>query len=348
MFVSLRALLNQIVDYAGLFPPARLSLDESIRNYARYQREPEGWMLARFICPAARLAELDPYVGELFKSEPPLRISALGRGGETSDEFLENLKLDLDAASEFRSRNGEHAAVGCFETRLPGDIDNVEGRADVQTVLAKAGELFEAAGFAALPRFYEVPVRGDCQQTVNAVATSLAMLNRGLPTDSSPMDSAGSYAIAASADEPQIATGRTAGIKLRCGGLEPAAIPSVQQVATVIAQCCSAGVPLKFTAGLHHPTRQLDAGLGTHPHGFLNVFVAGVLACALGLEYHDILALVEEEDVRQFRFSDDFIAWCDAEATVSEVEYARRHRVISFGSCSFNEPREELRELGLL
>ena len=40
--------------------------------------------------------------------------------------------------------------------------------------------------------------------------------------------------------------------------------------------------------------------------------------------------------------------WDDAEATVSEIEYARRHCVISFGSCSFDEPLGELRELGLI
>ena len=54
---SLRTLLTEIVDYAGLFPPAKLQLDEAIRNYARYLRGPEAWMLGRFVCPAARLRE---------------------------------------------------------------------------------------------------------------------------------------------------------------------------------------------------------------------------------------------------------------------------------------------------
>ena len=42
MSPSLRALLTGIVDYAGLFPPAQLSLDEAIRNYARYRTEHTG------------------------------------------------------------------------------------------------------------------------------------------------------------------------------------------------------------------------------------------------------------------------------------------------------------------
>src|SRR5436190_14801765 len=80
MRASLRTLLAGIVDYAGLFPPAALLLDESIRNYARYLRDPDRWMLGRFICPAARLHELLAYLPKLFASGEALSISALGRG----------------------------------------------------------------------------------------------------------------------------------------------------------------------------------------------------------------------------------------------------------------------------
>src|SRR5438445_13553439 len=58
---SLRALLEGVIDYAGLFPPAKLPMEQAIRNYARYRREQEGWMLGRFLCPASRLAELAPF-----------------------------------------------------------------------------------------------------------------------------------------------------------------------------------------------------------------------------------------------------------------------------------------------
>ena len=45
---SLRALLAGTIDYAGLFPPASLSLGETVRNYLSYRTQPEAWMLARF------------------------------------------------------------------------------------------------------------------------------------------------------------------------------------------------------------------------------------------------------------------------------------------------------------
>src|SRR5437870_206137 len=58
MSASLRALLDQSIDYAGLFPPAKLPLDEALRNYARYRKETESWMLSHFVSPVERLAEL--------------------------------------------------------------------------------------------------------------------------------------------------------------------------------------------------------------------------------------------------------------------------------------------------
>src|SRR5262245_38924762 len=64
---ALRALLGGIIDYAGLFPPAQLPLEEAIRNYARYRTEPESWMLGRFVIPATRLKELAELGKELFR-----------------------------------------------------------------------------------------------------------------------------------------------------------------------------------------------------------------------------------------------------------------------------------------
>src|SRR5438034_1113104 len=101
MSSSLRALLTNVVDYAGLFPPAKLALERAIRHYARYRQNPDRWLLGRFIIPAARLAELAPY-DELFFMPPAFDFAVLGRGGQTGDEFLQNLELDLADIATFR------------------------------------------------------------------------------------------------------------------------------------------------------------------------------------------------------------------------------------------------------
>ena len=37
MSLAFRAFMSELIDYAGLFPPARLDLDTAIRNFARYR-----------------------------------------------------------------------------------------------------------------------------------------------------------------------------------------------------------------------------------------------------------------------------------------------------------------------
>ena len=135
--------------------------------------------------------------------------------------------------------------------------------------------------------------------------------------------------------------------KLRCGGLEASAFPSPEQVAFVIVACRDAGVPLKFTAGLHHPLRHFNAEAQTKMHGFINLFVAGVLAHARKLSEQQIQTIIEEEDAADFRFDDRGLRWKDWSADLEEIGAART-RVLSFGSCSFDEPRDDLRKLGWL
>jgi hypothetical protein len=105
-------------------------------------------------------------------------------------------------------------------------------------------------------------------------------------------------------------------VKLRCGG---AFVPSVEQVGLVVACCRDAGVPFKATAGLHHPLRRGGE------HGFLNLLAA---ATAPRARIEEVLA--EEDDA------------------ALELDEAGREAFVSFGSCSWREPVDGLRELGML
>jgi hypothetical protein len=142
---------------------------------------------------------------------------------------------------------------------------------------------------------------------------------------------------------------RATGFKLRCGGAAPTAVPSVEQVAGVLTQCRDEHVPLKATAGLHHPLRHYDPALGTQLHGFLNVFVAGVLAFThTGLPLERVQQIVGDPEGSHFTFSEKGLHWTNYAAALEEILAARQHAVISFGSCSFDEPRDDLRALGFL
>jgi hypothetical protein len=55
---SLRALLANLIDYAGLYPPAGLALPVVLENYETYLASEESWMLNRLVLPAAKLTEV--------------------------------------------------------------------------------------------------------------------------------------------------------------------------------------------------------------------------------------------------------------------------------------------------
>jgi hypothetical protein len=40
-----RALLEGLIDYAGLFPPAKLDMRPAVENYAAYLAGPDAWAL---------------------------------------------------------------------------------------------------------------------------------------------------------------------------------------------------------------------------------------------------------------------------------------------------------------
>ena len=118
---SLKTFLSKVIDYAGLYPPASLPLEDAFANFMAYQSADEAWMLSRFIIPAKRLAELPDFYEELS-------FSMLGRGGKNEAEFLENLKQDLTDIHSFRALN-KRAVTDMFEVVLPASVLEEKTRA---------------------------------------------------------------------------------------------------------------------------------------------------------------------------------------------------------------------------
>jgi hypothetical protein len=77
---ALGALLEGVVDYAGLFPPAALDLPAAVAEYDARRRGPDAWMLGRFILPASRLGELAALP---WRAGSAWRLSALVGPGES-------------------------------------------------------------------------------------------------------------------------------------------------------------------------------------------------------------------------------------------------------------------------
>ena len=137
------------------------------------------------------------------------------------------------------------------------------------------------------------------------------------------------------------------GYKLRTGGVTADAFPGSVQVARALLASTKDHVPIKFTAGLHHPVRQFRDEVKTEMHGFLNVLGAGILSAEHHWGETQMIEMLEDQRPDSFEFHDTVFAWSEWEITIDRIK-ARRKFVTSFGSCSFDEPREDLRGLNLL
>jgi len=320
---ALQALLHGAIDYAGLFPPAKLEMAAAAANYARYRQEAEGWMLGRFICPASRLKELTPWHGEMMAAERPWRLSALGRGGETVASFLENLRTDLAEIAAFREQTAERVVVDVLEVKVPTELQrdgNLAGSwlAETYATLERHGPPIIAPYFEAAPTGPLTPLLAALAEEEFSPAAESRL--RCLP----------------------------GGFKLRCGGTEPAAFPTPEQVAAVIAACRDDDLPLKFTAGLHHPIRRYDPPLQVTMHGFLNVLLAALFAYQGDWTEAELLALLKDEEIRDFQVTAEALRWRDHVLPADQIAALREEYGLTFGSCSFDEPRDDLGSLGWL
>jgi len=139
----------------------------------------------------------------------------------------------------------------------------------------------------------------------------------------------------------------TFGYKLRTGGVTADAFPTPAQVARALVTPATHQLSIKFTAGLHHPIRQFRDEVKTKMHGFLNVLGAAVLAAEHRWDARQAAIMLDDENVDSFSFTEKFFAWREWTIGVERLRY-RRKFVQSFGSCSFDEPRDDLRSLGFL
>lgn len=310
---SIAAFMRGLIDYAGLFPPARLPLDDAITRYARYRQEVERWMLARFIIPVARLPELDAFAS-LFTADDPFSFSVLVGGGADRAAVIDALKRDMSGIAAFQAQYGAAAQVDVVEARLP-DMAGWSGP-EVVAVVEEVTGIISDSGLIA---FYEVPFTPGWETTIKYTIETLEGANqRG-----------------------------AAGFKLRCGGTDAAAFPTPEQVALALAICRGASVSLKCTAGLHHPVRHYSDDVDTTMHGFFNVFGAGILAHVHDLAPAQVESIIVDEDASHFVFTDDAFTWQGLSVTPEQITAARR-LLVSYGSCSFDEPRDDLRNLNLL
>ena len=151
---AVRVLLDSIVDYAGLFPPASVSMAAAVRNFAHYRASTAGWMLGRFICPAQ---SLDAFSVEAEQYLPRDAGAIAWQLSVTGSE---------DRAQDMRS-------IAMFNERHRACFDECSATVDAYEVKASSVEdvgRIHAEVPVTMRTFVEVPLTGNPVPMVEAIA----------------------------------------------------------------------------------------------------------------------------------------------------------------------------------
>src|SRR5476651_238357 len=107
---SLRALLANSIDYAGLFPPASLPLEQALGNHARYVRTSDAPLLGAFVLPVAQFEAAEPFL-DFFDEAHPFCVSALGGKAESGTAFRSQLAGTAAAIDRLHRVHGSRVRV---------------------------------------------------------------------------------------------------------------------------------------------------------------------------------------------------------------------------------------------
>jgi len=306
---ALNVLLNGLIDYAGLFPPAALGMPEAVQHYAAFRRGPRSSMLGSFVVPVRRLGEFDGAFAALTRTErgrPTWRLSAVA-GEEVEAELAQAIR---------------HVTPG--EQFASARIDSIEMKG------ASAGGVARTSGLVphGMMVAYEIPLglgRAERWSVLSAVrsAARMAKLRTGGLTPSaipSPEQVAEFIWDCARARVPFKAT---AGLHHPIRGEH------------------------RLTYATDSPSAVMHGFLNVFVGAAVAWSLAAEGGTARSAELPpDVLAIIDERDAACFTLGADRIRWRDIDVPLAALERARADFARSFGSCSFDEPVSDLNALG--
>ncbi len=313
---SLVKMLENSIDYAGLFPPAKLPLNHAMRNYLHYLESEERWLLSRFVLPISQVNNLRPFKADFDELPHPIEFSILGSGGTNNSDFIANLQSDLEVIQNLEEQF--NALVPMMEIKLPLDLYSTPDKTLMEGLFMDIQSTLDRFEGTLSSIYFEGYFIGDWK---NTLATQLAII-KSIREENSTVD---------------------LHCKVRTGGTEKKMFPSIAQLAQFIHLVKSNEIAFKATAGLHHPFFHYDPSIGVNMHGFLNVLAAAIFDLSLD----ETRQLLQEPNLTNFRIEEQSFSWRDKSLATDEIMKRRSTVFHSFGSCSFVEPIEDLQAIGL-
>lgn len=318
---ALESFLTHLIDYAGMFPPARLSFKDAFNNYLKYCDPSSGlahFMMARAIFSVSEIENLEKALNQLDRDPLPSSkkgFAILFRKAQTPEECLSLFKEDLLKVKDFnlkRVRAGKRSIVDCVECFLPQPLHK-----------KSSGETVDS--FLDLIQQQNVLIQDLCIEA--KMECFPEFLSKVLQEKFRPGN-----------DMPRLVA------KIRTGGLTPEEIAPVDTVAKTLQSFLHYNIPFKATAGLHHPFRHLSKDPACKMHGFFNVFLGSMIASEHPDSLNAVLNMECSPGKRPefLKILSDSIQLDDLKVSASKIVEMRAKTALSFGSCSLDEPVEDL------
>ena len=325
---SFRVFMENLIDYAGVFPPASLSLETAMKNYVRIRQTKYSWIISRFLCPSTKISHFFDLYENNYLNSGQWKLSLIFPLKEDTDSLITAVTAALADLNQ-QIQHHPNIVVDMFEIKIPPKIFQNHDTEAVKNVVLQMTKIVKEKQWLFLSGkkvllFFEVPSIELQPQASNVLIQSLydVQTDFNLPID--------------------------VGIKVRCGGLTANAFPSIPQISTILINAAKKRVYFKATAGLHQPLRYYDSQLHVEHHGFLNIFSAAMISYLNPTIDPEIIEeLLTEKSIKNFTFDENEFKWKNWRLFVHEMEQIR-HYVKSFGSCDFDEPIAALKEIGLL
>lgn len=324
---SKMALLGSTIDYAGTFPPAALELNAALQEAAAWRHKGKHpWLMSKMVLPLTDIKKLtSALLFDQGADGSPWLFAALGSvsQSDSSAEFFKTVDWDLRELRRCREKwydSSCRQSVISYETKL---LPAVTAQKNVTSLLDFIAPVLDRVAHLTTHDlkdfFFEIAWEGDWRGAIDLTVEALVEWLE--QTEGSRL---------------------VPGIKLRTGG---AYVPSAQQLAFAISRITSSGLKFKATQGLHHALSHRDPKTGKTQWGFVNLLGAVCLAQGFGPETFGmdrVEACLLEESSSQFNFETDRFCWDAFAMTCDEIESARRSHGTTFGSCSLDEPDQDL------
>lgn len=317
---SLNIFMQGLLDYAGLFPPANLPLQVSLKNFSEYYDHQQTNWLGKYILPVNKVDETISILNEhpLFsKLKNKANFSLIISNSETINDYSKILEKDITLIKKLTNQFEQTITLDSIEFAPPKEVfttNNTKLIIDTLNILLEKFSYLDK-----INQFYcEVRVLENLHEYIQTISNFNQKISNKIA------------------------------IKLRTGGVTPAQIPPSIDIAKAIRVCAEQKIPIKATAGLHVPVPNDNPHVGARLHGFLNIF-----SCLL-LCYDDLMSIENMENIisnysyRDFKFTDSGLHVGNRYISNQKMTELRKSFIKSFGTCSFIEPIDHLKENHIL